>query len=60
MHTSSAIMYLNGYGVEADEKTGVEWCKKAADLGDEKAKKYLEEKAAEEAAASKDSLTQEQ
>ena len=48
------------YCVETDEKTGVEWCKKAADLGDENAKKYLAEKAAEEAAASKDSLTQEQ
>jgi len=46
--------------VEADTKKGEEWCKKAAELGEEKAKKYLAEKAAEEAAAAKDSLTQEQ
>ena len=30
-------MYLNGHGVEADEKTGEEWCKKAEELGEEKA-----------------------
>jgi TPR repeat protein len=41
MYRIGELYFYGGYGIQKDLKLAKEWCQKAADLGNENAKKVL-------------------
>jgi len=37
------LCYYYGIGVDKDEKTAIDWCKRAAEQGNQKAQEFLDE-----------------